>query len=94
MEVLIGIVAVILLVITIRIVTRRRRNARRIRKANKRRARMHHGYRRTVKMRGISGTRICTDVAPNGQVCGLPAGKCQHLRRQAEHAEGIHGKKK
>lgn len=94
MEILIGIVAVILLIAAVRIATRKRRNARKILKANKRRARMHHGYRRTVKTRGmITPVKFCQEEH-NGQHCGLPVSKCRTMQRDAEHATGMLGPRK
>lgn len=94
MGILIAIAFAVLLFIIYRIATRKRRNARRKRKAERRAVKAQRRYSRTVRSRGTSAVRICTDTAPNGQVCGLPRGKCQHLRRQAEHAEGMQGRKK
>lgn len=39
--------------------------------------------------RGVKSARMCPDPR-----CGLPAGKCQHLRRQAERASGMLDPKK
>ena len=42
---------------------------------------------KVIKGKGRSSPRICPD-------CREPAGKCQYLRRQAEHPGGMLGKKK
>lgn len=44
---------------------------------------------RLVHKKGTIPVRMCPDPR-----CGLPAGKCQHRRREAERATGILGKKK
>jgi hypothetical protein len=41
---------------------------------------------RLVRSKGMRPARACPDPR-----CGLPAGKCQHMRRQAEHAAGFLG---
>jgi hypothetical protein len=39
-----------------------------------------------IGTRGVSSVRMCPD-----EKCGLPAGKCQHLRRQAEGTAAFRG---
>jgi hypothetical protein len=78
----------ILFLVTVRIATRKRRNARQVHRAARRRARVHHGMSRTVRTRGVTlgSAKVCADPK-----CGLPASRCRHLLRQAEHAEGMLG---
>jgi hypothetical protein len=79
----------LVLLIAARILLRKRRNARKIRTTARRRARQHHRLRRTVKTRGVNlgSARTCP-------ACGDHAGRCRHLTRRAEHAEGFLGKLK
>lgn len=88
------IILAVLLFTAYRVLTRKWRNARKIRKENRRRAKMHHGYRRTVKTRGmVTSVKLCQEVH-NGQVCGLPVSKCRAMQRDAEHAAGMLGPRK
>jgi hypothetical protein len=77
-----------LALLALRFLMRKRRHARKLRKAARRRARQHHGYSRTVRGRGRTGPEaVCSD-------CGEPKGKCRRLTRRAEHPEGFLGELK
>jgi len=84
------IIMIAVLLIVVRILTRRRRNARKIRKAARKRARVHHGMRRTIKSRGVAlgAVRMCSCG------CGRTAGHCREMTARAEHPEGFLGPRK